>query len=505
MSETLQFRHHPDADQISAFVESALPAHEREQVLGHLGACPDCRAIVALSLPEVEEPQQAPAPLRKPWWSGWAIAWPLAGALAATVFLVVHYSQLAHHERSTQQIAVERPPVGLNSPVSPPASQSPARGLQTQSTDNSQGTGAGVEGLSVTGRNTAALERISPARSASRTQFQDQAAKPASGALGAAAGGMLAAPAPANDDRLQAASQAQPSGNAVVELPRAKAVTETTVNVAADAAMPTEAPSVSIASIEVIPDQAMVAQLKHPLPSRLPVLSVAVQARLVVAIDAASGTFLSKDEGKHWRAIRAPWQGRAMKASLVETPGRSLPTIRLDQSSIAGAYAQDSPSLGRNVSGALAAKAPAPAAPNAPSVTGTVTDMSGAVVPGASVIVTEIATGTAHRVTTDAAGHYAIDGLSPGTYQVQAQAQGFEKQEIAAVVVPAAGQSTANLSLPVGASSQTVTVTAEAGALSTSDKKAKRSAPNQPAPVFEITTDNGERWTSTDGSTWTRK
>ena len=36
MSEALQFGQHPDADQISAFVEQALPAHEREQMLGHM-------------------------------------------------------------------------------------------------------------------------------------------------------------------------------------------------------------------------------------------------------------------------------------------------------------------------------------------------------------------------------------------------------------------------------------------------------------------------------------
>ena len=53
MSETLQSGRHPDADQISAFVESALPAYEREQVLDHLAVCTECRAIVALSLPEV--------------------------------------------------------------------------------------------------------------------------------------------------------------------------------------------------------------------------------------------------------------------------------------------------------------------------------------------------------------------------------------------------------------------------------------------------------------------
>jgi hypothetical protein len=35
-------------------------------------------------------------------------------------------------------------------------------------------------------------------------------------------------------------------------------------------------------------------------------------------------------------------------------------------------------------------------------------------------------------------------------------------------------------------------------------KAAKPSASNQPRPIFEITTDSGERWTSSDGVTWSR-
>jgi hypothetical protein len=58
MSENLQFEFHPDGDQISAFVEHALPGHEREQMLEHLAVCAECRAIVALSLPELEAPAQ---------------------------------------------------------------------------------------------------------------------------------------------------------------------------------------------------------------------------------------------------------------------------------------------------------------------------------------------------------------------------------------------------------------------------------------------------------------
>ncbi len=55
MSDLLQPGQHPDADQLSVFVEQALPPHEREQILAHLAICPDCRSIVFLTLPPLED------------------------------------------------------------------------------------------------------------------------------------------------------------------------------------------------------------------------------------------------------------------------------------------------------------------------------------------------------------------------------------------------------------------------------------------------------------------
>ena len=91
MSELIQSGQHPDADQLSAFVEQALPAYEREQTLAHLADCADCRAIVALSLPPLdEEPALQPEPARRPWLSGWNLAWPAAG-LAALILVGSRY------------------------------------------------------------------------------------------------------------------------------------------------------------------------------------------------------------------------------------------------------------------------------------------------------------------------------------------------------------------------------------------------------------------------------
>src|ERR1700733_4222044 len=88
MSELLQSGQHPDADQLSAFVEHVLPAHEQEETLAHLAVCPVCRSIVAVSLPAVEE-QPIPRPVRRPWLSGWNLVWSGTAALAATVLVGV--------------------------------------------------------------------------------------------------------------------------------------------------------------------------------------------------------------------------------------------------------------------------------------------------------------------------------------------------------------------------------------------------------------------------------
>jgi len=75
---------HPDPDVIAAFVEKSLDARERDQVLGHLSQCRDCREVVALSLPQHET--TLPAASVRPAW----LAWPVLrwGALAACVVVV---------------------------------------------------------------------------------------------------------------------------------------------------------------------------------------------------------------------------------------------------------------------------------------------------------------------------------------------------------------------------------------------------------------------------------
>ena len=81
---TATYTVHLDPDVITAFVEKTLGERERDQVLGHLAQCRDCREIVALSLPRHET--ALPTASVRPLWLGWPVLrW---GALAACVVVV---------------------------------------------------------------------------------------------------------------------------------------------------------------------------------------------------------------------------------------------------------------------------------------------------------------------------------------------------------------------------------------------------------------------------------
>jgi protocatechuate 3,4-dioxygenase beta subunit len=65
------------------------------------------------------------------------------------------------------------------------------------------------------------------------------------------------------------------------------------------------------------------------------------------------------------------------------------------------------------------------------TLSGRVTDPSGAVVPQARVTVSGLATGVDRVVTSDAEGNYTIPSLQPGNYGVSVQATGFSNYKLA--------------------------------------------------------------------------
>ena len=101
------------------------------------------------------------------------------------------------------------------------------------------------------------------------------------------------------------------------------------------------------------------------------------------------------------------------------------------------------------------------------SISGTVTDSSGAVVPGARIDLHNDATGQQFSASSDSRGAYTITNIQPGTYTLSATATGFQAETQSNVTVdPNIGRQI-NFSLKPGSSTTTVTVQANANALQT--------------------------------------
>jgi hypothetical protein len=95
-------------------------------------------------------------------------------------------------------------------------------------------------------------------------------------------------------------------------------------------------------------------------------------------------------------------------------------------------------------------------------IVGTVTDPSGAVVPSATVTATQTQTGTATTVKTAGDGAYVFPVLLPSNYSISAAAKGFENFTQTGIVLEADQSVTVNVTLVIGSSAVTVSVTGDA-------------------------------------------
>ena len=100
-------------------------------------------------------------------------------------------------------------------------------------------------------------------------------------------------------------------------------------------------------------------------------------------------------------------------------------------------------------------------------ITGTVTDQSGAVIPGANVTVTNEGTSVSNKTATSTAGTYSVTGLIPGAYSVTIEKTGFKKSVQNHVNIEVSTTSTINFSMTNGAVNETVEVEASSIALNT--------------------------------------
>jgi hypothetical protein len=96
------------------------------------------------------------------------------------------------------------------------------------------------------------------------------------------------------------------------------------------------------------------------------------------------------------------------------------------------------------------------------TLTGTVADSTGAVLPGVTITSTNNATGVASTILTNEAGAYNLQGLIPGTYTVSGELPGFQKQTYTNVALGNAVTVRLNFTLQVATQSQSVEVTVDA-------------------------------------------
>jgi hypothetical protein len=101
------------------------------------------------------------------------------------------------------------------------------------------------------------------------------------------------------------------------------------------------------------------------------------------------------------------------------------------------------------------------------SISGTVTDSSGATISGARVTIRELGTNAIRTVTTSDVGSYRVPQLSPGAYSVKVERDGFQPSEQARITLAIDQVEEIDIKLEVGSEQQTVNVTSEAPVIQT--------------------------------------
>ncbi|MGE3840645.1 MAG: TonB-dependent receptor [Vicinamibacterales bacterium] len=94
-------------------------------------------------------------------------------------------------------------------------------------------------------------------------------------------------------------------------------------------------------------------------------------------------------------------------------------------------------------------------------ISGTVYDQAKALLPGATVVATNEATGIARETVTGPEGRFIIPTLTPGTYTVRAELEGFQSQSRPGLVLRIGQELAVDLTLTVATLAETVTVTGE--------------------------------------------
>ena len=359
MTTTMQSDIHPDAESLNAFVEHALEASEREQVLAHLAKCGQCRQVVFLAheaaaveqMEEVAVAAAQPVKARRSPFINWRLVWVPVAALAGFVaFAVVQHSRRVPTETQVAKSVQNETTVAKNAPPEPaivaaPAATPPAMTKEVR--QKAANAPARRDSAAQIGPQNAPSLRVPMALAKSSASSLQQGSSLGSASTETVVGGSLHGSAhfgsatksiggPAFTDQLkkeraeqqtlalQQLNSAQLSG---IGAGRAGPATRTTdANSAIDqasvsAATPDSAPlreSAPQSMADKDSKNAIEKEVLAPnpkvimLPSGLAAISVTTAADHTVAIDPAGAMYVSEDEGKHWSPVSRQWTGRAI-------------------------------------------------------------------------------------------------------------------------------------------------------------------------------------------------
>ncbi|MGB2889564.1 MAG: TonB-dependent receptor [Candidatus Acidiferrales bacterium] len=126
------------------------------------------------------------------------------------------------------------------------------------------------------------------------------------------------------------------------------------------------------------------------------------------------------------------------------------------------------------------------------TVSGTVADTSGGVVPGANISVKNVATGRTQSVITNGAGFYTVPNLQPGAYELTASAKGFNTEVRSGITLNVGQELVLNFNIRVGMAAQMVEVNAAAPTVNLAN--ATLGGVNDSLTVAELPL-NGRSWT----------
>src|ERR1044071_6080864 len=126
------------------------------------------------------------------------------------------------------------------------------------------------------------------------------------------------------------------------------------------------------------------------------------------------------------------------------------------------------------------------------SISGTVKDPSGGVVPGVSVVATNTVLGTMFNTVTDGQGNYTFPKLPVARYDVTLTIDGFKPQKRTGIQVDADSALQINVSLEIGEQSETVTVSVNAVRVDTVSTQLGEVVPSQTMTSLSL---NGRSYT----------